>query len=404
MPEAAKLTPEEEKAIAAIQSAGKGPPAGGKEDAGALGSGLLGALDTATLGLAPALDDYLRSKGIIDEKTAPPSMRSQLAAGAELHPYANFAGRAGGMMLPFTGAAKLAQLGLGAAGVGTSGLVGNALVGAAGAGGADVADQAVRTQTEGREFSVPEAALSAGLGGGGAAIFHPIKGLAGLAGRTALQRVLGPAEQALTKELPGVADEAATAASKVFDEATAARAAVPKGRGGLGTLERPAPVERAGPPIEPPGPLKAPGPKPMEDLSTYAPDDPLAEVARMSRTSGVPHFEEPPGPIPPPRTPNFEGMGPYGPKPMPFQGVRPGKLERGSPMYEELSRRIGGGDPLPQPDPAALPPEPPPPPGPPGLLDLPLKKLGLSAGATSGEDIRKNRIVEEQKRRKKRRY
>lgn len=398
MPQAAELTPEERKAIEAIQGAGKGPPEGSKEDAGALGSGLLGALDTATLGAVPALDDWLRSKGIIDEKTAPPSMRSQLAAGAELHPYANFAGRAGGMMLPFTGAAKLAQAGLGAARAGTA--VGNAAVGAIGAGAANVADQAVRSQTEGREFSPSEALLSTGLGGAGPAIFHPIKALGGMAGRSVLNKVLGPAESALGKELPGVADDAAYAASKVFDEAAAARGAA-GGRSAMGTMDRPPPAEMAGPPIEPPGQLQRPVSKPMEDLGSYAPDDPLAEIARMSRVSGVPHFEEPP---PPPRTPDFSDMSSFGPKPLPFQGVRPSQLEPGSPMYEELVRRLPyrGADVPPLPEPAAPAPAPPPPAAP-GLLDLPLKKLGLASAATAGDNTRKNR-VEEEKRRRKRRY
>lgn len=419
MPEAAKLTPEEEKAIAAIRGAGKGPPAGGKEDAGALGSGLLGALDAATLGLAPALDDYLREKGIIDVKTAPPSMREQLAAGAELHPYASFAGRAGGTILPFAGVAKAAQAGLGA---------GKLAAGAIGAGGANVADQLVRTQTEGREFSPGEAAISTAVGGLGPAALGGIHGLAKNAAQGAArrlipgiaERVIGPAESAVASELPGVAGEAARASRSVLDDAAAAFKAAkkPPAPTDLPNPLKPgstpfAPGPRAPAPKAPvdlpnpltpkpaPGPLTRPGPPPLEDLATYAPDDPLAEIAKLARSTRPPPE---PGPIPPPRTPDL-GPPMFDPA-KPLEGIRPSKLQPGSPLYEQLAEKIraaGEGrppTPLPEPAPAA----PPPTPSPPGLLDgIPLGKLSAAAGLTAGEQTRKNR-VEEQKRRRKKRY
>lgn len=322
---------------------------------GALSSGLVNALDTVTFGAAPALDDWLREKGVIDAKTAPPSLRDQINAGQSEHPWAATGGRAGGYLLPFAGGARLAQ---GALGLGTK------AAGAVGAGGANAVDQAVRSQTEDKDFSVGEVGANAALGAFGptavSAAMHPINTAKGIGGNWLMNKILGGAMQQAEREIPQAAAGARAALDEgkaAYDAAKAARTATPK----------------AGPP-EPQGPPQMKPTPPEESLAGYAADDPLADIARTARTnpSGAP-------PPPPEFIPPKFVSGAPDPLPPPPVGVRPSKLEPGSPMWEQLGAKIRG-------EPPPAPPPPPAPSAPPGLLSTPIRGPGTAAGMRAGID------------------
>ncbi len=292
--------------------------------------------DKLSLGILPWLHDKLVDvdKAIGTDKTMfgmGEKWADLMPKAAQQNPITATIGGGAGMALPIGGALRLAQ------GLKAVPVVGGALQGAAAVGGENVADQLVRTQTEDRPFSGTEAAASAALGAANpAALIRPVLRGAGGIGRSVLDLARGALPEASAAAEKTLGGEAAVAASKTVDEALAAQAAV------KGAPRPPTPPAPPPPPAEPPPNFGG--------RYTGSPGGPpTAEPLPGFRLPGEP-------PPPPPRSANpFEGV-PAGELPPQMPGIRPSKLEPGSPLYEEIGRRIRG-------EPPPLPPGPPPPPG-----------------------------------------
>jgi hypothetical protein len=269
-------------------------------------------LDKASLGLLPAaragiekLTGY-QGKGI----------RDMQVEAEQRSPIASTIGGGAGMALPIGGALRLAQ------GLKAIPLVGGAVQGAAAVGGENIADQAVRTQTEDRPFSGTEAAGAAALGAVNP--FNLASGGLKLAAGPIARRTLGPIWDMVRRSLPEAAGGAEKTLGMKFGEV--AEGVTPPKRTGLGTIERP----RAGPP-EP----QAPAP---ENLGAYAPDDPLGEVARMAREQARirrisdPNWAPDPGPLDPARI-----LKQQAPPPPPPVAPPEGLLQRSSNIADTLA-------------------------------------------------------------------
>lgn len=232
----------------------------------------LGFIDKMSFGLLPYIHDKMVDWAPEGHKLGP--KYADLIPKAEAaHPVASTIGGGAGMMLPIGGALRLAQ------GLKAIPFAGGALQGAAAVGGENVADQAVRTQTEGREFDPAEAGGAAALGAvNPVALAKPLaKPL--LHGATQWgANALGP----ILRMARGALPEATAAAESALggEGAAAARGAAPKA----------APAT----PPQPPGPPPTPPPLAGEKPFVWPEGSPLSKFA------GQPAAAPPPPPAPPP--------------------------------------------------------------------------------------------------------
>lgn len=322
-------------------------------------------VDKMTLGALPWLRDKIAD---LAGNTTQLRRDEQRAYDEQNHPVAATAGAAAGTAIP-------ALLGAGAAGA--AGLTSAAARGAVGAGGANLADQGARAIIDDKPFDPVEAAIATGTGALGnpwravkmaTAAAHPLAAGGLWAAKKAIGAARGAADDVAAAAATRAAESAAAknAAADAVD-AAAARTAESKASDAAWKAQRKAGM----------------GTQAAEDLSTYAPDDPLAEVARMARAQ-KPNWTFPE--LPSPGRPTMEGL-------------RPGKLEPGSPLWEELRSRIHGGGSMRGPP---VPP-PPPPPAPPGLLDVTRKQLLLPTIGQAALDTASGRAENEQRRKRQRR-
>lgn len=280
---------------------------------GAAGAAGLGFIDKMSLGALPYIHDKLVDWAG-EERMG--KKYSELMPQAEAaHPVASTIGGGAGMALPIGGALRMAQ------GLRAIPFAGRALQGAAAVGGENVADQAVRTQTEDRPFNTTEA-VGSGIIGAVDPFKIATKGVMAL--KPGMSALLGPILGLARKEVPAAAAGAEKTLGLNIGEL--GPGVTPPKRTGLGTIERP----RAGPP-EP----QAPAP---ENLGAYAPDDPLGEIARMAkeqarlRRISDPNWAPDPGPLGPPRvlkSTRLPDPPPAAPTPPP-----PGLLERLAPLSD----------------------------------------------------------------------
>jgi len=268
-------------------------------------------IDKMSLGALPWVHDKLVDWA--GEERMGPRYSELIPKAEAANPVASTIGGGLGMAMPIGGALRMAQ------GLRAIPLAGRALQGAAAVGGENVADQAVRTQTEDRPFSGTEAAGSAAIGA-----VDPFKivtkGVMAL--KPGISSLMGPILGMAKKAVP----EAAAGAEKTLglNIGEIAPGVTPPKRTGLGTIERP----------RPPAPEGATVPLP-ESLSGYAPDDALGEIARMAREQARlrqisdPNWTPDPGPMTPPRILKSTRIEPPVTPPVP---PPPGLLERLAPI------------------------------------------------------------------------
>lgn len=370
-PKAAPPTPQE------AQRSFAGTP--GEMDSGANAAGYA-FLDKATLGGLPWLRDKIADMA---GNTTQLRRDEQRAYDEQNHPIAQTAGNVGGTVLPaLAGVGGMAKAGA-AIGENIAGRALGSTLGSnvLGAGAANLADQGARAVLDDKPFDPADAALSAASGAlaaplqAGKLIFgahNPLVAGGAWALRKGIERVAGAADEATQA---GV--RAAGSASREAAGATAARQAAGAAQDAA-MAAKPPPVE--------PGPIGA----------------------RYSGGGGRPFTAEPlpgaqmPGAKPPPDM--GVPFGPHGPvMDIPAGKIRPSDMGGpGSPLYEELSRRIREGagkrGSAPFADPIAGAPPPMPPPagvvGPPPWKTVPGVAAKESLDTLSGE-------AEQEKRRRR---
>jgi len=258
-------------------------------------------VDKATLGALPWLRDKIAD---LAGNTTQLRRDEQRAFDEQNHPVASTAGAIAGTMAP-------ALTGVGAAGAaGRAGvpLLGNALgANIAGSAAANLADQGARAILDDKPFDPGDLALSAASG----ALAAPVQAAKLVA--TAKNPLVATGLWGLKKGLGALskgADEAAAAANATR---TAAADAVDAAAAQTASSKTADAAWKAG--------RKAS--MGADDLAGYAADDPIAQFAREARAAGHPES----APLPPRA---------------PMEGLRPGQIQPGSPMWEEMASRIRG--------------------------------------------------------------